>query len=288
MFEPPETPASPTWTFTKKYLAQLVGCALGAGLARLPLSLVLSLFGISGDHGRDLYFAGYDALLSVFVGLIGGWWVGRLRPSYVMTGRWIWLLPSVVIMPDMVRREALNRSTLQVSEYFFAIDPSGLGMAAVTLFTIPLFASIGYSLGMIAVDSGPTKRTRSIIPRAIAFFIGAILFLAIGVSYMHHFERRRIEAWSSVRYVIERSTPFSADPLLLCGGSPPSQRALDMFTMVQSLERRACGENQLLPPGSAEPKGSWALERVRVLRGRAPGAEGWVYSYGLMKAYTGR
>src|SRR5450432_3815657 len=72
-------------------------------LSGIPLFALLSVLGLSGQHSSDVYFAGYRALACLFVGSVVGWCVGRKVPSLVATGRWIWLLPAVVLFPDMVR-----------------------------------------------------------------------------------------------------------------------------------------------------------------------------------------
>jgi hypothetical protein len=104
------------------------------------------------------------------------------------------------------------------------------------------------------------------------------------VSLLRRFESAKIERWSKVRYVIDRPGLWlSKDAKPLCTNPTQGVLLLSNGTMVESLERRACGGDQLLDPGAAPSAGSWTLERVKVLNGSDVGVEGWVSAYGLLE-----
>jgi hypothetical protein len=76
-----------------QYFLQLFFSYPAAALAGVPVALLLSKLGFSGEH-VGVQFAGYRALACLFGGAVAGWCVGRLAPRLVSTGRWIWLLPA--------------------------------------------------------------------------------------------------------------------------------------------------------------------------------------------------
>lgn len=250
-------------------------------LASFPFSSLLSAFGLSGEHPSNVYFAGYRALACLFVGPLVGWVVGLKIPLFVVTGRWIWLLPAVVFIPDLVR-EGLNPQPVPYSGYLFATG--GEGVLGVDLFTLPAVSALGYSIGMAFVGANrrwpklarlrPQRRVITITLACVALF-SALAILA------HQFERSRIERWSRVRSLIDNLW-LSPDPMLVCSG-PTSENGIPLkgMIMVEGLERRVCGKDKLLDADAPRPAGSWVVERVKVLNGPNAGVQGWVLEYGL-------
>jgi hypothetical protein len=53
---------------------------------------------LSSENPSHNYFAGYEALICRFVGTIVGWGVGRVVPSFISTGRWMWVTPVGVLL----------------------------------------------------------------------------------------------------------------------------------------------------------------------------------------------
>ena len=266
-----------------RYFLQLVFSYPVVVLAGYPLSRLLSVFGLSGEHPSQTYFAGYLALSCLLVGPFIGWAVGRKVPSFVPSGRWIWVLPAAALFPGMAGAVLSRQQVLWLPEYFFATSANeGLG---VFLFTLPACSALAYSIGMafVAPKPGWTKLSTMLNPATIIVaWVAVVGILAIQA---RRFEISRIESWSRVRTVIGRPGLWlSADPNLLCTAPMSnSGRLLPTATMVQSLERRTCVKDRLLDAGAPELAGSWNIERVKVLSGSNAGAEGWVWDYGLLE-----
>ncbi|MGA2184890.1 MAG: hypothetical protein ABSH47_17870 [Bryobacteraceae bacterium] len=269
-----------------RYFLQLVSSYPVVMLAGFPLSRLLSVFGLSGEHPSQTHFAGYLALSCLFVGPFIGWVVGHKVPSFVPSGRWIWVLPTVIFCPG-VAGDLLSRQQIPwLPESVFATGSNeGLGVFLVTL---PACSALGYSIGMALVTPkakwtklprlGPMPHPATIILAWVAL-VGILAILA------HRFEMSRIESWSRVRTVIGRPGLWlSADPNLLCS-APASNRGrlLPTATLVEGLERRACVKDRLLDADAPESAGSWNIERVKVLNGSNAGVEGWVLDYGLLE-----
>jgi hypothetical protein len=268
-----------------RYFLQLLCSYPAVSIAIIPFSAVLSRLGFSGELSSNKFFAGYEALLCLFVGPFIGWIVGHLKPSFVSSGRWIWILPAMIIVPDMVR-QLLHQSIPWIPEYFFATNANE--RLGVYLGTLPTCSAVGYSIGMFFTR---VRRFRSVIKAAIVTIAGVALF-CLFASLLRKFENSRLESWARVRTVIDRAgLPFSADVRLLCGPKDlASSRAflLRSGTYVETLERRGCSEDQLvdvnaLPPATVGNPGPFLLDRVRVLSGPLAGSEGWVLEYGLLE-----
>jgi hypothetical protein len=115
-------------------------------LAGAPFFALLSVLGFGGEHPAHIHFAGYDALVCLSVGLIAGWVIGCVSPTLVPSGRWIWVLPAIVSLPDMVREGLASGPVPWLPEsWFVAGTNEGLG---VYLLTLPACSALGYSIGM--------------------------------------------------------------------------------------------------------------------------------------------
>jgi hypothetical protein len=126
-----------------RYFGQLLCSYPAVMIAGAPFLLLLSLIGLGGDHG----FAGYKILVSLLVGPFVGRVVGRSSPELVRTGKWIWALPAIFVIPGIV--SDLLRAGPWLPETFFATS-SNEGLA-VYLISLPAFSAIGYSIGMALV-----------------------------------------------------------------------------------------------------------------------------------------
>jgi hypothetical protein len=265
-----------------RYFLQLLICYPAIMLVVKPFSALLSAFGLSGNYPSHVHFAGYDMLSCIFVGPVVSWSIGRRAPSLVPTGRWIWILPVLLVTPIVVLEQLHPQPIPWLPESFF--DTGGEGFLAVFFLTLPTCSAIGYSIGMAFVGFSRrwvTPNRRSSVSRGIVFSLASIALFGILTSLLHSFEQAKIESWSKIRYVIDDQVRLSQDPNVLCAGLVPEGPPLKNLMAVESLERRACGGDRLLPPGAAPQPGSWVLERVKVLNGSHAGAEGWVLAYGL-------
>jgi len=265
------------------YCLQLIFCYPLTMLAVWPVSALLGTLGLSGEHPSHIYFAGYRALLCLFVGPIVGWAVGRMSPSRVTVGRWLWLLPAVVLIPSIIHAMRTGPVPWLPEEFFITGDNEGLGVVFITL---PACSAIGYSVGMVLAgmpgERAITYAIRPILRIALALVIGAALFVPCA-ALLSRFERAKMQSWSKVRSVIDPSgLRFSPDPNQLCAA--PSSSALPLLqATVESLESRICGGGRLVETGAPLPRDSFQIERVKVLGGPNAGLEGWVPSYGLSR-----
>lgn len=269
-----------------QYLLQLLTACPLIILVSDPFSAVLRILGLSGEHSSHTHFAGYEGIACMFVGIVVGWFTGRKTSAFVLTGRWIWVLPAIVTFPDMIRQGLNLQPVPRLPEEFFATGGNeGLG---VVLFMFPTFSAIGYSIGMALVGTKPrwARLTRHIpLPHAATItVVGFLPFTVLALS-AHTFERSRIEKWSRIRTVIERpGLSLSADANQLCSARTSGDGLLlPIGTMVEGLERRVCSGNRVLDKNVQRSADSWSVERVRVLTGSNGGVEGWVPAYGLLE-----
>jgi hypothetical protein len=252
-------------------------------LAAWPASALLRACGLHGDHPPHIYFAGYQALLCLFVGPIPGWITGRMAPSLAPTGRWTWVIGAMVLIPSIVHATATRPVPWLPEEFFVTGANEGL---SVVLLTLPACSAIGYSIGMLLLGIFPNSRgagTNRLVRGLLVFGTGIGLFLPCA-AILHKFERTKIEGWSRVRFIIDPlGLRFSPDPNFLC--SAPTGVALPLLrpAIVESLESRICGEDHLLELGTSPPLNSFSIERVKVLNGPNAGSQGWVPAYGLQK-----
>lgn len=255
-------------------------------LASVPFSALLSILGLSGEHPSHTHFAGYEGIVCLFVGIAVGWIIGRKVPAFVPIGRWIWVLPAIVVFPDMVREGLSSQPVPWLPEEFFATGGNeGLG---VFLLMLPTFSAAGYSIGMALVGT-KQKWARlthlSPMPHAVTVIMAWLVVFTILALSAHSFERSRIEKWSRVRTVIDRpGLSLSTDANQLCSTRTSSGGLLlPTGTMVEGLERRVCFNRRVLDEDVQRPAGSWSVERVKVLTGSNGGVEGWVLAYGLLE-----
>src|SRR5437016_11953166 len=85
-----------------RYTAQLfVGYPLTL-IAGIPLFLLFSKWDMDGNLGYGVSFAGFGALICVYIGSLVGWISGKQIPSLMPTGFWIWLAPTAFLLYDII------------------------------------------------------------------------------------------------------------------------------------------------------------------------------------------
>jgi len=266
------------------YFLQFILVAPGVMIAAIPCLGLLDLAGLSEDkqHGK---FAGYEALVCLYVGVLVGWWMSRRAPLLKTTGCWIWVAPAAVYLSATLAAEFRPRP-IELNGWLFASTSLGLG---VLVFTLPLCSIAGYSIGMALSGRKPRELTRS--QRLMtASSVVAITFCTLAL-LLHTYETRTLARWSKIRSVIADSLELVADPKSLCGVQKnmfTPGRVLQRGANVETLGRITCDEGRLvemdtLPPPIAGKSGPYWLQHVRVLDGANAGGEGWVPQYGLME-----
>jgi len=263
------------------FFVQLILCYPATMLLVAPLSKLLEQFGWSGDLPRHVHFAGYEALLCLFVAPLVGWITG-LERQLIPSGRWTWVPPVLLRVPSAIYsafQPPLDPRYLP-DELFTLSGSEGLGVA---LFTLPACCAIGYSLG-IWLRSIRRPRTAvafaAVAEVAVAAFVGS-------ATLMHRYEIAKLESLSRMRVVHGfKGLHFSTDPNVLCTSSPsPSLPFLERLDPVESIETRMCGAGRLLDRGATEPPNSFSIEKLRFLDGPNAGRTIWVPSYGVEPAY---
>ena len=264
---------------TAAYFGQLILSYPAVLLASLPFSPLLGVLGLSSEHPGQISFAGYQGLVCILVGSIIGTGAGYLKPSLVPSGRWVWALPDVLILSDVIPRAFTNSTSIPwLPEYLFAYG--GNEGLAVFLFTLPACCATGYSLGILmlsAANRGARVGQSVLLKRLVAAFACLTALLVLMVPMLRNFERTRLEEWHRLASIIEpRGLPFSPDPLSLCGSQNGiANLALPLLrrgTYVERLGSHACTIG-----------GPLQLEQVKVLDGPSAGKEGFVSSYGLLE-----
>jgi len=269
-----------------RYFLQLLVFCPVIVLASVPFSALLSILGLSGEHPSNTHFAGYEGIVCLFVGIAVGWIIGRKVPECVPIGRWIWVLPAIVVFPDMVREGLSSQPVPWLPDEFFA-TPGNEGLG-VFFFMRPTLSAVGYSIGMALVGTNPkwAKLTRlSPMPLAVTITMAWGAIFGLLVLSARGFESSRIERWSRVRTVIDRpGLSVSTDANQLCmTNKSTGGLLLPTGTMVERLEGRVGSNRGVLDEDVPRPADSWSIERVRVLTGSNGGAEGWVPAYGLLE-----
>lgn len=141
-------------------------------IASIPFWALLSKMGWGSDPASH-QFAGFEVLVCLVVGAALGWFVARTRPGLVSSGRWIWLAPAPVLLPDIVREQFRSGGVPWLSEYLFAGDGAGI---AVVLFTMPACAVTGYSAGMVlAVGIERKARENGVDIRTLSLRISVVV-----------------------------------------------------------------------------------------------------------------
>lgn len=270
------------------YFLQLIASVPGVMIASLPFWLVLSVFGLSSAH-QPHRFAGYEALASLFVGVLAGWWMARREPQLISSGRWIWLAPAIVILPDIIRAQLHPTGFPWLPEYLFASRAEGIGAFLLK----SACSAAGYSIGMVLAGRLPKAKMDRPAMQIGGAVLSVVALFALCALAVHELERRSLAHWARFQSVIDRDgLPLAPEPALLCGphqGLSIRFRVLPVGTRVETLERRACIGNQIVapdnvPPPNPELSGPYYVDRVRIINvpGRVEGAiEGWVLEYGL-------
>ena len=162
----------------------------------------MSAVGPKVDFPSHIHFAGYDALVFLFVGLVVGWAVGRIAPGFVSTGRWIWI-PFMALSPDILSSLLRHQAAPWLNEYLF--QTAAEGAFTVALFTLPGCSAIGYSIGMSMAGIAPKdgRLRRSAMPLLASCVVCAVLF-ALLVPVLRAYEHTSIGKWSKVRYVVDQ------------------------------------------------------------------------------------
>jgi len=266
----------PFWGF---YVVQLVLAYPIIGIATAPFAALFSILGLSGQNPSHVSFAGYDALLCLFIGALVGAAIGYTFPSLQPSGRWIWLLPTIFAVPVMILYFLKSQPVPQLPPSLFFTDE---GLDPVLL-TLPACANTGYSIGMVLL--APLRRWVTHGPsatRRIALLtLGCTGLLLASAGLLHVLEERYATAANKVRTVIEpHGLPFSPDPDLLCISPSPANLPV-LKAPVETIETRTCSEGHLLRPGETKSRNAYDIEHVKILVGPVAGREGWVPSYGL-------
>jgi hypothetical protein len=197
-----------------RYTAQLLLVYPLTLIAGIPLFLLTAKLGIDGNLGHGVSFAGFAALICIYMGFLVGWLSGMRIPSLIRTGAWIWLLPTAFVLYDIVCALRSGAAT-RLSEYFYATgDNAGLG---VFLLTLPVSSTVGYSIGMVvakAQRAHPTAHAKG--PGMRIAFVWAATF-AIACTLMIGTERRMVERDRKIRVAVSvTGTPLASEVNALC------------------------------------------------------------------------
>jgi hypothetical protein len=203
-------------------------------------------------------------------------------PGFSSTGQWIWVLPVMVFVADIV--SGVGRPVPWPPESLFTTP--GEGVIGPYVAGFPGFAAAGYSLGLVL--HGTARRNPAFAARhatIVVGILGALLIFALS-----HFEEVRMDKWAKIRTPMT-NVFLTRDAASLCANPESSGGPLTRWGYFEMLgERRACAGNQLLSNGDPGPPGSLVVDRVRVLTGpnvTGPnvGAEGWVLEYALREPF---
>jgi len=282
VFETVEKPGPLGWIL--RYFLQLFLAPPVVFLTCIPFFALLPVIGLSGEHPWQTHYVGYAAVVCLFVGPLIGLGVGSKIPSLVAAGRWIGALPLAFLLSEIVDQGLSSHTIPWLPEGFFATGGNeGLGAY---LGTLPASSALGYSLGMVLVGTKARWKTLnrlSSVPRVLTIMLMAFALFGMLAWIAHGFERSRIESWSKLQRAIDRPGLWlSTDASLVCSG-PTSESGIFLRSgsLVDGLERRACGKDKLLDSDAPRPAGSWVVEKVKILDGPNAGVEGWVLAYGL-------
>jgi hypothetical protein len=219
-----------------RYILQLIACPPGIMFLSIPFRAM-----VSSQH-QPMEFAGFEALVILLVGVLAGLLMARLEPSFVSTGRWVWVLPALLIASDLARLQMNPRGIPWLSEAWFASEGEGLGVFLVTL---PACAIIGYSIGMALSEvfsrwakAGPM----GLALRVLILFLVAAALVSYSAFALRNYEQQSLARWARVRSVIDRpGLEFSLDAKSLCGDQTTADLSLLPTGMyVESLERKGC------------------------------------------------
>src|ERR1700677_2964297 len=141
MFDTLELPSLSSWWW--RYLLHFFVCYAAAWISGSVASSLLSSLGF-GNHGA-IRFAGDDCVLLFCIGAIAGWGVVRVIPGFSSSGQWIWVLPVMVFVADIV--SGVGRPVPWPPESLFTTP--GEGVIGPYVAGFPGFAAAGYSLGLV-------------------------------------------------------------------------------------------------------------------------------------------
>jgi len=263
------------------FFVQLILCYPATMLLVAPLSKLLEQFGWSGDLPRHVHFAGYEALLCLFIAPLVGWAAGRV-PQLLPSGRWTCLAPAVVLVPAAFA--SLFRPPLDpryLPEELFATGGNEGG--GVYFVTLPTCCAVGYSLGMWMRSF---RRPRTAVASAALAAAAVVAFIG-SATLMHRYEIAKLESLSRMIFAGDpKGLHFSTDPNALCAApASPSLPLLRAAGPLEALGTRTCGAGRLLDRGAPEPPNSFSIEKLRVINGPNRGRMIWVPSYGVQPAY---
>ena len=266
----------------KRYLLQLLFVYPLIVLLASPINVILSYRGISGDLDEGTTFAGFESLSVLYVGLLVGWAMGRLQPSLLSSGMWLWLLPAVGIMADV--GPGLLRSGTALSRFEYIYSSGNNEHLAVLFVTLPAFATLGYSTGMaFAAWERKCLKVPRAPQRAMQFTVWLATFLAL-VALMRNVEHRLVEHDKKLLIALgTRDVQIALDPRSLCKTAQSQTGGFFVVaggTSFEASQTFLCSEgprlfaNDLpLQYGIRRP---FTPEKVRVLNGPFRGKEGWV------------
>lgn len=271
------------------YFLQLIFSVPGVMIASLPFWAVLLKLGLNEGH-QQAKFAGYEALVFLYVGVLVGWWMAHRAPLLTGSGCWIWVVPTSIILLDVVRGQLHPAPVPWLSSYLFASSELGIGVA---FFTFPACSAAGYSIGMALWRFNRTWAKTS----SLTFFQPIVMISSPAVAVfcllaaaLHNFEIRSLARFGKIQSVIDAGLQLLPEPQSLCGPQTSFRTAhiLPSGTYVESLGRVGCDRNRLIDPDTLPPpivgrSGPYTLEHVRVLTGPSAGQEGWVMQYGVME-----
>jgi hypothetical protein len=232
-------------------------------IVAVPLFLLLSKAGLDGSIASGVRFVGFDALSSLYTGVLVGWIVGKRFPALMRGGAWVWAVPTAVILFDLVPGS-------QIAHYGYVYttgDNEGLGTLLITL---PTCSAIGYSIGIVlATVERRHPKMSNIRSKAAVLLFWSVTF-AIACTFMRDIERRTVERDKNLRFAVRLSgTALAADAMTLCRTSRPDTSdtmILQSITRLKLLNHAACP--------SGEHFGG--LNMVEVEDGPNKGRVGWV------------
>jgi hypothetical protein len=252
-----------------RYTAQLLVLYPLTLIAGIPLFFLLPKCGIDGNLGYGVNFAGFDALICVYMALLVGWVSGRQIPSLVRTGLWIWLLPTAVALYDIAPALLQSQAAPRLTEYVYATGSNeGLGVFLVTL---PVSSTIGYSVGMLLARRESACSTADVMGVRIRVLSCWAATFAVACAFMMGTEQRMVERDRKLRVAVRfDGTPLAPDAGVLCDtvgtGAVTTPVVLQSVTMLEFVEHAEC------PNG----RPAYGIDRVRVLDGPNKALDGWV------------
>ena len=276
MIETEPHPEASFWGTLARYSAQLLVPYPLTLIAGIPLFLLLPKVGIDGDLGHGVTFAGFDALICLYVALLVGWVSGKRMPSLIRTGLWVWLLPTALALYDIVPALLQSHVAPRLSEDVYATgNNEGLG---VFLFTLPICSTIGYSIGMFLARGESACPRPHVAGMRIRALLCWVVTFVVACALMMGTEQRMVNRDRRLRVAVRLDgTSLAVDTSSLCetGGTGSVVRpvVLQSGTMLEFVQHAEC-------PSGGPASG---IDRVRVLDGPNEALEGWVVTSQVWK-----